>query len=270
MDVKKILYATNLDKPDFKVLEGLSGLSKFGCREIVLLSALGKDKGIEKSRLKGLVSDRFETWKKKLSDYGINASIKIEPENLVASVLKTIQNYQISLIVIHFDKQSDRKIFGGSTLNNIVKSANIPVIAVDNDEKTLNFSSKGMFERVLLPTDWSTEYEKALKCVADFKELIDELELVNVIFKKLTLRDLQQLMDKMVNNRDACIKLGISAEYHMYAGRTVEEILRAAQDYDSTMIIIGAKRRYKFKDIFLGRLAYRVMEKSHTPVMLLP
>jgi nucleotide-binding universal stress UspA family protein len=270
MDVKKILYATNLNKPGFKVLEGLLGLNKFGCREIVLLLAMGKEKGMERGRLKDLASERFETWKKKLIDYGINASIKIEPENLAASVLKTIQSYQASMLVIHFDKNSDRKIFGGSILSNIIKSSNIPVLVVDKDEKALNFSSKGIFERVLLPTDWSSEYENALKYVKDCKELIDELEIVNVIFKKLTLRDLQQLMEKMINTREACSKLGISAEYHMYAGRTVEEILRAAEDYDSTIIIIGAKRRHKFKDIFLCRLAYSVMEKSPAPVMLIP
>ncbi len=159
-------------------------------------------------------------------------------------------------------------MFGGSFLKDIIKSTNIPLLVVDKDEKGLNFSSKGMFERVLLPADWSPAYEKALQYVLNFKELISELEIVNVIFEKLSVRDLQQLIKKMIDVRSMCLELGISTEYHMYAGKTDEEILRAAEEYESTVIVMGATRRQKFKDIFSGTPAYRVIEKALMPVLL--
>ncbi len=257
MDVKKILYATNLSKPTFRVLDGLSGLKNLGLQEIILL-------------LNNATLDLFEAWKKKLSDLGINASIRTDPRNLSTSVLNAIQKINISLVILHLNKSEGRSIFGGSALGNIIKTTNIPVLVVDKDEKGLNFSSKGMFERVLLSADWSPEYEKALRYVLDLKELISELELVNVIFEKLSLRDVKQLMEDMINTRKMCQKLGISTEYHMYAGEVSEEILRAAHEYESTVIIIGGIRRQKFKDIFSGGPAYRAIEKSPIPVLLVP
>ncbi|HUV51275.1 MAG TPA: universal stress protein [Anaerolineae bacterium] len=257
MDVKKIVYATNLSEPTFRVLDGLSGLKRLGLQEIVLLS-------------NNASPDLFEAWKKRLSDLGIHVSIKIDPCKLSASVLNIIQKNNISLIILHFNKKENRRIFGGSILNDIIKSTNIPLLIVDKDEKGLNFSSKGMFERVLLTADWSPEYEKALQQVLDFKELISELELVNVIFEKLSMRDVQQLMEDMINTREMCLKLGVSTEYHMYAGEISEEILRAAHEYESTVIVMGATRRQKFKDIFLGRPVCRVIEKAPIPVLLVP
>ncbi|MCK4468689.1 MAG: hypothetical protein KAU60_10085, partial [Desulfobacterales bacterium] len=64
MDVKKILYATNLSEPTFRVFDGLSGLKSLGLQEIILLS-------------NNTTLDLFEAWKKRLSDLGINASIRI-------------------------------------------------------------------------------------------------------------------------------------------------------------------------------------------------
>lgn len=270
MDVKKVIYATNLRKPTFRVLDGLSGLKNLGLQEILLLCATGKEGRGDSNRLKDATLDLFEEWKKRLSDLGMNVSIRIDPCNLSASVLNTIQRNNISLVILHLNKKEGRSIFGGSALGNIVKAANIPVLVVDKDEKGLNFGSKGMFERVLLPADWSPEYKKALQHVIDFKELISELELVNVIFEKLSLRDVQQLMEEMINTRNMCLKLGISAEYHMYAGETTEEILRAADEYESTVIVMGTTRRRKFKDIFSGRPSYRVIEKAPIPVLLVP
>ncbi len=265
MEVKRILYATNLSEPSFRVLEGLSGLSGFGWREVVLLCALGKQEGS-----KDLTLDLFETWKEKLKGFGVDVTIRIDPGNLAASVLNTIHGESISLIILHLDKKEERRMVGGSSFRKIMKSTDLPVMVVDKDEKGLNFSTKGMFERVLLPADWSPEYEKALQHVLDLKELISELELVNVIFEKLSLRDVQQLMEEMINTRKMCLKLGISAEYHMYAGETTEEILRAAHEYESTVIVMGTTRRRKFKDIFLGRPSYRVIEKAPIPVLLVP
>ena len=268
MDVKKIVYATNLSEPTFRVLDGLSGLKSLGLQEIVLLCAVGKEEGSEWNKSKDAALKVFEAWKKRLSDLGINASIRIDPGDLSASVLNTIQKNNISFIILHCNKKENRKMFGGSFLKDIIKSTNIPLLVVDKDEKGLNFSSKGMFERVLLPADWSPAYEKALQYVSNFKELISELEIVNVIFEKLSVRDLQQLIKKMIDVRSMCLELGISTEYHMYAGKTDEEILRAAQEYESTVIVMGATRGQKFKDIFSGTPAYRVIEKALIPVLL--
>ncbi|MDO9567100.1 MAG: universal stress protein [Candidatus Desulfaltia sp.] len=256
MDVKKIVYATNLSEPTFRVLDGLSGLKNLGLQEIVLLS-------------NNASLDLFEVWKKRLSGLGIHVSIKIDPCNLSTSVLNIIHENSISLVVLHFNKKENRRIFGGSILNDIIKSTNIPLLIVDKDEKGLNFSSKGMFERVLLVSDWPDASENALQYVIGLKELISELDIVTVIYEKLTVRDLRQLKEKMIETRKRCTDIGIEAEYHLYAGDIADEILLAAQDYDSTVIIMDATRVQKLKDIFRGKPSSRVAERSSIPALII-
>ena len=266
----KILYATDLSEPGFKVVEGLSGLSSIGFKEIVFLCTMEKEEGGDKSEAKTATLELFEQWKEKLSDYGLKATIRIDPGNLASGVLNTIHEDQISFVVVHFNKKKRGMLSGGSVVGNLIKAADVPVLLVDKDETTLSFGSKGMFERVMFATDWSPASERTLQFILGFKELISELDIVNVIYEKLTVRDLRQLMDKLRDTRKRCLKQGIDAEYHLYAGKTVDEIMLAAQDYNSTLIVMGAIPRQNLKDIFLGKPSCRIAKKASVPVLLVP
>ncbi len=261
--VGKILYATNQRRPSSRVLEGLSGFRDIGFKEIIFLCVI-------KDRPEDVTPELFEQWKEKLNSYGLNATIKIDSGNLSGSVLKTIHENQISFAVVHFDKKKRRILFGDSIVKKLIKEASVPVLIVDEDETGLKLTSKGAFERVLFATDWSQASEKALQAILGFKQLISELDIVNVIHKKLTVRDLRQLMEKLRETRNKCLKEGIDAEYHVYAGKTVDEIILASQDYNSTSIVMGTTSGQSFKDIFTGKASCRVVERIPVPALLVP
>ena len=265
----KILYATDLSEPGFKVVEGLSGLSSIGFEEIIFLCTMEKEEGGDKSEAKTATLELFEQWKERLSGCGLKATIRIDPGNLTSGVLNIIHEDQISFVVVHFNKK--RGMFsGGSAVGNLIKAVDVPVLLVDKDETALRFGSKGIFERVVFATDWSPASERTLQFILGFKELIGELDIVNVIYEKLTVRDLRQLMDKLRDTRKRCLEQGIDAEYHLYAGKTVDEIMLAAQDYNSTLIVMGAIPRQNLKDIFLGKPSCRIAKKASVPVLLVP
>jgi len=261
--VGKILYATNQRRPSSRVLEGLSGFRDIGFKEIIFLCVI-------KDRPEDVTPELFEQWKEKLNSYGLNATIKIDSGNLSGSVLKTIHENQISFAVVHFDKKKRRILFGDAIVKKLIKEASVPVLIVDEDETGLKLTSKGAFERVLFATDWSQASEKALQAILGFKQLISELDIVNVIHKKLTVRDLRQLMEKLRETRNKCLKEGIDAEYHVYAGKTVDEIILASQDYNSTSIVMGTTSGQSFKDIFTGKASCRVVERIPVPALLVP
>ena len=255
---RKILYATDISKPSFRVLEELSGLSNVGFKEIIVLCTMEKE-----DKTANLVL--FEQWKEKLNIYGLKATIKIDPGNLSNGILNTGHEDGISVAIAHFNKNKD-----GSIVRDLVKAANVPILMVDQDETALKVTSKGMFERVLFATDWSPESEKTLQFLLGFKELISELDIVNVLHEKLTVRDLRQLMKKLRDTRNRCLKQGIDAEYHLYAGKTIDEIMLAAKDYNSTLIVMGITPKQSFKDIFLGKPSCRIAKMATVPTLLVP
>jgi nucleotide-binding universal stress UspA family protein len=262
--VGKILYATDLRRPSSRVLEGLSGFSDIGFKEIIFLCVIDEEKD------KDAALELFEQWKERLNGYGLKATIKIDSGDLSSSILNTIQENQISFAVVHFDKKKRRILFGDPIVKKLIKEASVPVMIVDKDETGLKLTSKGAFERVLFATDWSQASEKALQIILGFKQLINELDIVNVIHKKLTVRDLRRLMEKLRETRNKCLKEGIDAEYHVYAGKTVDEIILAAQDYNSTSIVMGTTSGQSFKDIFIGKHSCRVVERTPVPALLVP
>jgi len=259
----KILYATDLRRPSSKVLEGLSGFSDIGFKEIIFLCVI-------KDKPEDVTPEVFEQWKERLNGYGLKATIKIDSGDLFSGVLNTIHENQISFAVVHFDKKKRRILLGDSIVKKLIKEASVPVLIVDKDETGLRLISKGAFERVLFATDWSQASEKALQAILGFKHLINELDIVNVIHKKLTVRDLRRLMEKLRETRNKCLKEGIDAEYHVYAGKTVDEIILAAQDYNSTSIVMGITSGQSFKDIFIGKPSCRVVKRTPVPALLVP
>ena len=260
---RKILYATDISKPSFRVLEELSVLSNIGFEEIIFLCTMEKEE-------KTATLELFEQWKEKLNSYGLKATIRIDPGNLSNGILNTLDEDGISFAIAHFNKKKKEMLFGGSIVRDLVKAVNVPILIVDKDETALKFTSKGMFERVLFATDWSPESEKTLQFILGFKELISELDIVNVIHEKLTVRDLRQLMRKLRETRKRCLEQGIDAEYHVYAGKTVDEIILAAQDYNSTSIVMGTTSGQSFKDIFTGKHSCNVVERTPVPALLVP
>ena len=258
----KILYATDLRRPSSRVLEGLSGFSNIGFKEIIFLCVIDEKDNPDAAH------ELFEQWKEKLNSYGLKATIRFDSGDLSGCVLNTIHENQISFAVVHFDKKKRKILFGDSIVKKLVKEAGVPVLIVDKDKTGLKLTSKGAFERVLFATDWSQASEKALQFILGFKQLINELDIVNVIHKKLTVRELRQLMEKLRETRNKCLKEGIDAEYHVYAGKTVDEIILAAQDYNSTSIVMGTTPGQSFKDIFTGKPSCSVVERTPVPALL--
>lgn len=159
---------------------------------------------------------------------------------------------------------------GKSTVRGLIKATTVPVLVVDKEETGLNFVSNGLFERILFATDWSPSCDNALKYILGFKELISELDIVNVIYEKLTVRALRRLKERLVEVRKRCLDEGIEAEYHLYAGETAAEIMLAAQEYDSTAIVMGTTSKQKLKDIFRGNPSCRVAERATVPTLIVP
>ena len=251
MEAKKILYATNLKEPTYDLLERFLDIKKIGLEEIIFLS-------------KSLPQEL----KEKLSEHGINLKEVEASGPLISKILDTAKRENTSLIVANL-KREKRKLFRGTTARNLIKNTPLPLLLVNENNKESSYSKKGIFDSVILATDWSHAAQRALNYIIGLKEIIGVLDIVNVLNKKLTVRDIRQLKDKLEEVRKICLKEKIDAETHIYAGKTPKEILLAAKDYNATVIVMGPGSKSTIKEIFL-RSPYKVAEKSSIPVLIIP
>jgi len=252
MEVKKVLYATNLKEPTYDLFEGLLGIKKIELEEIILLSCSLPD-----------------DLKEKLSVNGINAKGIEASGPLVSRVLDSARREDVSLIVANL-KREKRGLFRGSTTRNLIRNTPLPLLLIYENDKQSSYSKKGIFDNVVFATDWSAVAQRALSYIIGLKEIIGVLDIVNVLNEKPTVRDIRQLKERIEGIRKICLREKIDAESHIYAGKTPEEILLAAKDYGATVIVMGTGCKSIIKEIFLGSASCRVAEKAQVPVLIIP
>ena len=62
----------------------------------------------------------------------------------------------------------------------------------------------------------------------------------------------------------------MSAEHHLSAGKTVQEIIRLSRDHNASMIVMGKTGKDWFREYWLGGVSHQIAELSELPVLLIP
>lgn len=249
MEIRKILYITNMEKTNFDDMKPLSVLRKVGLDEVIFLHTGGA-----------------EDWERRVSEYGLRAKTIAGKGPFLPRILQAVQSEGISLVVTNLRKEA-RKIFGGSLVVNVLRSLPVPVMVLNEDAASSAPMQRGLFHHVIFATDWSTVSEGALRYLLHLKEIIGVLEIVHVINKKLSVRELRDLKKRLVETRRIFLAEGIDAEAHVYAGKRSEEIMLAARDYQGTCIVMGTSRKSSLKALFSRSCSNRVAEDSKVPVI---
>ena len=252
IEIKKLLYATDLKEPTLSLLEGLLDIKKIGLKEIILLSSSPSgDLG------------------RKLSEDGVNLRAVEGSGPLPFRIFETANRENPSLIVAHLNREK-KKFFRGGTARNLIKKTLFPLLLINENGGGRNFSTKGLFDSVILATDWSDSFRKALLYIIGLKEILGVLDIVNVLNEKLTVRDIRHLKERVEEVRKICLEEEIDTESHFYAGKIAGEILLASKDYNASLIAMGYQSKGIFKEIFSGSTCYRVAEASSVPVLVIP
>jgi nucleotide-binding universal stress UspA family protein len=198
-------------------------------------------------------------WNSAVSNLGIDYGIRKTSDLSADTIIKAAGEEGAALIVV--DMNSDEK-----PVSTLIAKSPIPVLLMNR-----SVQEKELFEHVIIATDWTPYSERALTFALDFKELIGELDMIHVINDKLTVKGMRDLKVRLAETRKTCLDKGIDAEFHIYAGKTGDEILTAAKDYRGTIIILGAPVESSLvKRLFRRGVKYQVAERSDIPVFLIP
>lgn len=295
MKIEKILFPTKFRELAFDSLESLLLLKEVGLKEVVLYYVIPREEiGFvpyggylknEEERIREEARIRFEDWQKSLSAKGINSKIIIEVGDPVPSILNIAEKEKVNFIVIGKKKKigHDGHFIGSHTLQLITRSK-IPtlvskyMVQFERDGEIVTQINKDIFKRPILATDWSEPSERALNLLISLDGLVEKAFVCHTIgvkiSKALNKSELHRIGKESKGRLEKyCERLksvGISAEPHLGAGRTIMEIIRISRDVKASMIIMGTTGKDRLHELWLGSVSHRVSGMSELPTLLVP
>ena len=143
-----------------------------------------------------------------------------------------------------------------------------------------------MFEKILYPTDFSDVSKKAMDFIKQLKgagtkevvvfHVIDERILDRIQHHSETGINVKVIEKKMEENaqeeiraiEDELKKSGFNVKTRIDKGVPFREILKAEQEEDISVVVIGSHGVSCIEEMFLGSCSEKVIRKSRKPVLV--
>ncbi|MCL5292852.1 MAG: universal stress protein [Actinobacteria bacterium] len=281
---KKILVPIELSELDDKVMQFVSGLSRYGVKEAVLMHVAGL-KGVERP-----VAMRQE--KKYLEEVGKRSSIiekfglKVKP--LLApggtpheEILHAADEEKVSLIVTGTrGKGAFNELAVGSISEMVGRRAMVPVVMVPyrvleeaSDAEAFEMGEH-ILDRVLYPTDFSDVAERTLELIKSLNnDKIGEIIVAHVIepkelrpeHKDAVIRSTKRILAAI---KEELVASGVNARAELVIGAVVAETLQMADEMNATCFIVGSHGRGIGESIFIGSVSQNIIRMSKKPVII--
>jgi len=288
MKIKKLLFVTKFEDLCYDSLNSLLTLRKAGLEHVVFLNVIERDKVAmkrgsgylkeEEVKLKETANIRFIDWAENLFELGMEVGAYIEVSTLIPEILKAVEKEKPDLIVIgRSHKGPLEQLYSRSDITELTRRTAIPILVFKHLAEDKVVPEK-IFERPLFATSWSNSSEKAISCLKELGNVIGEMHIMHVVnekdlkssdtheVQKVRKKERKQLDDLCEEFEDA----GISVRPHVYVGDPEKEILKAAKEYQATMIILGFSEKTAILERWMGSISRNIADKSIYPCMLFP
>jgi nucleotide-binding universal stress UspA family protein len=288
MKIRKLLFVTKFESLCYDALHSLLELRKSGLEHVVFLNviergkvSMRRGKGYAREdavRLKEIANIRFIDWAENLFEMGMEVGAYIEVSSLIPKILDVVEKENPDLIVIgRSQKGKLEQLYSRSDITELTRRSPVPILVFKHLAEDHMVPVK-LFERPLFATSWSNSSEKAVDCLKELGEVIGELHLMHVVdeddLKSTDTHDVQAVRKKERNRlEDLCDEFeqkGISARPHVYVGDPETEILKAAREYQATLVVLGFSDRTALAERWLGSISRNIADKTIYPCLLFP
>jgi len=288
MKIKKLLFATRLEKLWFDALQSLMDLRKADLNHVVFLNVIEREKvamrrgtGYQKGeevKLREMTNVRFIDWAETLFEQGMEVGAYIVVGNLVQQIIKAVKKEEVDLIVMgHHKKTRLERLISGSQISELLRRTSPPILVykyiLDTGDKI-----RAPFENPVLATDWSPASQKAVEYLLELKNVIKTIRIIHVAGDKqldgLSSMEVQKFRKENRKKLDTLCEAfeaqGINAEPHFYIGEAADEIEKAARELKASMIVMGATGKGALRERWLGSVPIALAEKSAFSTLIVP
>ncbi|MCG8567165.1 MAG: universal stress protein [Desulfobacterales bacterium] len=288
MEIRKLLFVTKFEDLCYDALQSLLSLRRAALEHVVFLNVVERDKvsmrrgsGFAKEeavKLKETANIRFIDWAENLFEMGMEVGAYIEISSLIPEILRVIEREEPDLIVVgRSHKGRLEQLYSRSDITELTRRVDIPILVFKHIVEDALVPEK-IFERPLFATSWSDSSREAVAFLKNLDQVMGEVHAMHVVdpkeLKKSDTHAVQQVRKKERKRLDdLCDELedaGVSARPHVYVGDPEIEILRAAKEYQATMIILGTSERSALAERWMGSISRNIADKSIYPCLLFP
>lgn len=288
MKIKKLLFVTKFDDLCYNALNSLLDLTKASLEHVVFLNVIEKEKVAmhrgagyikeEEVKFKETANIRFIDWAENLFELGLEVGAHINVGSLIPEIIKTIEAEKPDLIVIgRSHKGPLKQLYSISDITELIRRISIPVLVFKHMNED-NIVPEKPFSKPLLATNWSDSSRTAAAYINDLKELIDEVNVMYVTnekqLKSKSTHKVQKIrrqerakLDELCDTFD---DNGIKTRTHVYVGDPEKWIIKAAKEYQASMIVLGSSSRTSIVERWMGSITRAIADKSIYPCLLIP
>jgi nucleotide-binding universal stress UspA family protein len=275
----KAIFATDLSEASETAIENrtcLDCLERAGVDQIHLVTVLAE---MTPSGLPGFdLRERQERVLKRQRKIFEDAGFEVETHVLRGTPHRRInglaEQVDADLIVVgsRGEGSAERGRLGG-TARNVARTAVRPLLVerIVESEEGHEVARKHLFERVLYATDFSENAERAFDQFERLQDATQEAMLVHVEDSEQRERaggpDPQERLDELA---DRLAEMGIDAETSVRSGHPVEEILAAAEEFEPTTILMGARGLSPMRRLLIGSVSEKVTARANSNVLVVP
>ena len=288
----RILFPTDFSAYTDTVFACLPDLKTAGLREVVLLSVIHSNdvpmpETVNRESLEywhWSLGEKLNVVKMALEGKELRVLIRIEYGNPAEQIVRVAEDERVEMIMIGaHGATASQELLIGSTAYEVVRRATLPVLlqkfeAIRNmGHLKCHQACEQMFKRVLFPTDFSDSAEAAFQLIKRLGAAGTKEVIVLNVRKERTKKDrpIEQVAEH--DNRDAerletlCKALsmyGMDAKFILRHGIPFHETLKAADEMDSSMIVLGSHGRSAVREMLAGSTFENVVRLSRQPVLV--
>jgi len=288
----RVLFPTDFSAYANAVLGCLPELKSIGMREVVLLHVIhGSDVPMPETvnsesmrQVRWAAEEHLSLARMALEGQGLRVITRVEYGSPVAQIVRVAKETLAGLIVIGAQGGTvAQELLLGSVAYEVVRRATVPVLVQKFDvvremgHVTCSQVCEQAFKRVLYPTDFSDCAAEAFQVVkrlqgAGTREVIllhvhDEREMQRRSAEQLAEfeREDQKRLDVLAR---ALVLFGLQARVLLRKGIPFKEALKAAEEEDVGLIVLGSTGRSAVAELLSGSTLDNVVRLSRRPVLV--
>ncbi len=288
MKIKKLLFVTKFEDLCYDAMNALLDLRRADLEHVIFLNVIERDKVAmkrgsgylkeEEVKLKETANIRFIDWAENLFEMGMEVGAYIEVSTLIPEILKVVDNEAPDLVVVgRSHKGALEQLYSRSDITELTRRTKVPILVFKHMLED-NILPEQIFKRPLFATSWSSSSTDAVSCLKGLGEVIGQLHIMHVVnesdLKAKDSHEVQKVrkferkrLDGLADEFEAA---GIDTKPHVYVGDPETEILKAAKEYQASMIIIGSSERNAILERWMGSISRNIADKSIYPCLLFP
>lgn len=289
---EKVLFPTDFSPYSDRISK--CGIANIPVREVILLHVVDTKKIAYGEETRDMATGKAEVQLKEKEEFlrsRLEGAIRSELRVGIPSreIIKMAEEEKASLIVMGArGKSVVTGVLLGSVTSDVLKYGNSSVLVLKHlqEGSEIFCYHEHIFFRVLIPIDFSVGSINIVSAIKDV-EGGKKIDLIHVVSKAESREELDSLVsDARRELKEIAEKINesnIEINFHVHVGDPVEEINRAAEETDVSLIAMGITGRGKeriakhsawrriFEEKFLGigTVTERVARRAKRPVLVL-